>query len=598
MPPKRASTGRKKKNDESTVPVGLGEFKPMKRREHQMKINIPAGIDPTVLGASDWFQLLWQDSDWENLVKQTNAYAKKIRKKDDDDQQPRPMGRRWKPVSKPEMKAFVAITIVMGVHRVRDYSDVWRKEMKIKLGMKKGKAFGVSGFGSLRWRIPLFYSSALPKNRYTAIKRYLHISDPDNTYTDAEWFKKVEPLNSTIRRRFQEVVVPASDVTVDEMMIRFHGRSKHSVRMPKKPIKQGFKIFAICQRGYTYNWLFHSRINGTAELDFTTQFAATQSVVYQLALSLPHDQGYHFNVYMDNLFTTVPLLSALRDAGIAGTGTARSNAFPSSAKKLSDSVPWNTVDSTVVGGGSVLAIEWRDQKTVQMLTTLHSVTEKVSKNRRQLRNTSTNGVQIRRTITTPRMTVNIPTVINDYNSHKGGVDIADQYRESYFTQQTARCNWLPLFYWLVDITSVNFFLLVKNHFSPYVEGTRQKFCISHKQFWLEIAAGLIDMPLKVNLGRKLVRNRTTAHSRKTDNLCYSKHFGIQEVPATCPHRWVVRTGKCRECVVHRMEMRENGIKSDKRAPLSIWSCEQCKLFFCIKCLEKFQERGNGEFRDD
>jgi len=64
-----------------------------------MKINIPEGIDSTVLGASDWFQLLWQDSDWENLVKQTNAYAKKIRKKDDDDQQPRPIGRRWKPVS-------------------------------------------------------------------------------------------------------------------------------------------------------------------------------------------------------------------------------------------------------------------------------------------------------------------------------------------------------------------------------------------------------------------------------------------------------------------------------------------------------------------
>jgi hypothetical protein len=77
------------------------------------------------------------------------------------------------------------------------------------------------------------------------------------------------------------------------------------------------------------------------------------------------------------------------------------------------------------------------------------------------------------------MIVDIPTVINDYNTHKGGVDIADQYRESYFTQQTARRNWLPLFYWLVDITSVNSFL-VKNHFSPHVPSTRQTFPISHK----------------------------------------------------------------------------------------------------------------------
>ena len=44
MPPKRASTEGRKKSDESTVPVGLKEFEPMKRRHHPPKIKIPEGI--------------------------------------------------------------------------------------------------------------------------------------------------------------------------------------------------------------------------------------------------------------------------------------------------------------------------------------------------------------------------------------------------------------------------------------------------------------------------------------------------------------------------------------------------------------------------
>jgi len=47
------------------------------------------------------------------------------------------MGRGWKPVSIPEIKAIVAITIIMGARRGRGYCDVWRKQMKFKLGAKK-----------------------------------------------------------------------------------------------------------------------------------------------------------------------------------------------------------------------------------------------------------------------------------------------------------------------------------------------------------------------------------------------------------------------------------------------------------------------------
>jgi hypothetical protein len=91
--------------------------------------------------------------------------------------------------------------------------------------------------------------------------------------------------------------------------------------VPKKPIKERFKIFAVCQWGYTYNWLYCSRQTGIAELPLHSTPAPTQAAVLHLALSLLYE-NYNFNIYMHNLFTTVPVLLELRDKSIERAGTA------------------------------------------------------------------------------------------------------------------------------------------------------------------------------------------------------------------------------------------------------------------------------------
>jgi len=153
-------------------------------------------------------------------------------------------------------------------------------------------------------------------------------------------------------------------------MVRIFGRSKHTVRMPKQSIKEGFKIFAKCQCGYTYNWLYSSHKTGIAELPPHPTLAPTQAAVRQLALSLSY-KDYDFNIYMNNLFKIVPLLLGLRDRGIGGTGTMRSNAFPRHLRCLDATTKWNTVSGGATADGKVLGLEWRDQKTVQMLMQLH-----------------------------------------------------------------------------------------------------------------------------------------------------------------------------------------------------------------------------------
>jgi len=54
---------------------------------------------------------------------------------------------------------------------------------------------------------------------------------------------------------------------VDEITIRFGGKSYHFYRMSSKPITEGYELFALCETGYTYNWLYASRSESVAGLE-------------------------------------------------------------------------------------------------------------------------------------------------------------------------------------------------------------------------------------------------------------------------------------------------------------------------------------------
>lgn len=49
-------------------------------------------------------------------------------------------------------------------------------------------------------------------------------------------------------------------------MIPYRGRTKHKVKLLKKPIKEGYKVWVLGDSGYIYDWLWHSRINGPEEI--------------------------------------------------------------------------------------------------------------------------------------------------------------------------------------------------------------------------------------------------------------------------------------------------------------------------------------------
>ena len=82
-------------------------------------------------------------------------------------------------------------------------------------------------------------------------------------------------------------MVPSTQVAIDEMVVLFYGRSHH--KMPNKPISQGYKIYALYDHGYTYNFTFNSPTSEYCYVrDHNLGFSPTLNVVYNLATPLPY----------------------------------------------------------------------------------------------------------------------------------------------------------------------------------------------------------------------------------------------------------------------------------------------------------------------
>ena len=89
----------------------------------------------------------------------------------------------------------------------------------------------------------------------------------------------MEPLLSTFCAASQRYYIPRTEVAIDEIMVHFHGRSSDTCKMPNKPIKQGYKIFALADQGYVWHFQLSSRQHGIAELVKDAELTLTDSMI-------------------------------------------------------------------------------------------------------------------------------------------------------------------------------------------------------------------------------------------------------------------------------------------------------------------------------
>jgi hypothetical protein len=246
------------------------EYEPLILGDHrEPKVNIPSNIDSTdPLALLDLFI---PPAMYAIIAENTNLYAIS---KNASIAPTKSSSRYWWPTHENEIRVLFGILYYMGVHREPNFRIYW-ETLK-----PNGLVHALSKHMTL--------------NRYENLRRFLHISKPvpeptmenqpplptskpqteapqpqdclEDSLEEEEliedgnvWWWRVEPLLSTFCIACRLHLILGTKVAIDEIMVRFFGCSSDTYKMPNKPIKQGYKIFALVENGYVWHFQMSSK---------------------------------------------------------------------------------------------------------------------------------------------------------------------------------------------------------------------------------------------------------------------------------------------------------------------------------------------------
>ena len=357
--------------------------------------------------------------------------------------------------------------ILMGINKLPEIRDYW------------------STNGYLHYA-PI--ADRISRGRFEEITRYLHFVDSDTLLSrDHPQFsrlQRVDPIIDHLKHRFQSVYYPHCEVSIDEAMIPFKGRSSMKQYLPLKPVKRGFKVWVIADatNGYTYDLNVYTGATAGGR-----EMALGEKVVLKLSNSI---KGRHHQLYFDNYFTSVNLLSKLLENGTYACGTIRTNRKQYPAEISEEAKRLSRGESVFRQCGNLVATAWKDNKVVNIASTLANPDEYTTVNRQQK-----DGTQL---------AVRCPMCVALYNKYMGGVDLGDQLRGSYHVRLKNKKNYKYVFWYLFDVAITNAFIL-----HSFDVSSSQ---LDHKSFRLTLAEQLIgDYMSRKKPGRPRKRPRPTPH---------------------------------------------------------------------------------------
>ena len=136
-----------------------------------------------------------------------------------------------------------------------------------------------------------------------------------------------------LERTFILNYCPGQELSVDEAMIKYKGHARGKVRMPKKPVKIGFKVWCCCCSCCGYFQVYEGRPMDPGSGKSVTENGMVSRVVKDLTLPF---SGSNYVLCMDNFFNSGPLFEQLAEDKIfvAGSIKERAVGFPDSLKGL------------------------------------------------------------------------------------------------------------------------------------------------------------------------------------------------------------------------------------------------------------------------
>ena len=215
----------------------------------------------------------------------------------------------------------------------------------------------------------------MSRNRFQLIQRYLHFSDNNAAGTNEDRLYKTRTILNIVVNNFRTNYIPDREISLDEGMLVWRGRSRFHVYNPGKITKYGILVQMVCESstGYICNLQIYDHKCGPL----------TETVGFLLE---PYEgKGYH--LYQNNYYSSVHQTNELLQKLIRVCGTIRVNRglpkdMTEEAKKLKKG------EVTFRRNQDILLISHQEKRLVNMISTLHTaeVTETTSRRVWQRRN--------------------------------------------------------------------------------------------------------------------------------------------------------------------------------------------------------------------
>ena len=170
----------------------------------------------------DFLELYLTDEFYNVIVRDTNRFAAQFIESNPEKEDSRYVG-SWTDVTKEEIKAFLAIIIMMGIVHKPDVNSYWSLDELLAT---------------------LSFSTMMTRDRFKLILKCLHFND-NSTYDpqdpDRDPLHKVRPILNILRNRFRTVYNPGRNLSVDESLVLFKGRLHFRQYIKTKRARFGIK---------------------------------------------------------------------------------------------------------------------------------------------------------------------------------------------------------------------------------------------------------------------------------------------------------------------------------------------------------------------
>ena len=248
------------------------------------------------------------------IVRESNRYAREV------------MGEKkytsWEPMTDTELRAYLGFSILMGIVHVPAVEDHWKRDPALHYS-------------------PI--ADRISRDRFRDLSRYLHFVDNSTLIPRGspghDRLGKIRPVLSHLGERFAGLYNPHRELSEDEAMIKFQGRSYLKQYMPMKPTKRGIKVWVLAD---SHNGYFSRLEVYTGKQGDRVETGLGSRVVKSLTADF---KGKHHMVFFDNFFTSYTLLEDLLEDGVYGCGTARKDhrGFPKELKNLKLKERYSTI---------------------------------------------------------------------------------------------------------------------------------------------------------------------------------------------------------------------------------------------------------------